>query len=86
MVIVVDLINCIGFAGAYAMFGPGQFPNLYLEVTKPVERASWVSHASAFALLSARADGLFSLSWVVGTFMGAYRTMCEIVSLFPVWE
>ena len=69
----------------YAMFGPGQFSNLYLEVTKPAERASWISHASAFALLSARADGLFSaLSWVVGAFMGAYRTMYEIVSLFPV--
>ena len=72
------------------MFGPGQFLNLnlYPEVTKPVggscERASWVSHASASALLSTRADGLFSLRWVVGAFMSAHRTVYEIVSLFPV--
>ena len=32
----VDLITLKFFLGAFALFGPGQFSNLYPEVTKPV--------------------------------------------------
>jgi len=55
--------------GAFALFGPGQFKNLYPEVTKPVGgllhfagEAASVHHA-----------------WVVGAFISAYRTVHEIL-------
>ncbi|KIM75171.1 hypothetical protein PILCRDRAFT_827593 [Piloderma croceum F 1598] len=56
-------------AGPFALFGPGQFSNLYPEVTKPVGgllhfagEAASVHHA-----------------WVVGAFISAYRTVYEIL-------
>jgi monoamine oxidase len=56
-------------AGAFALFGPGQFSNLYPEVTKPVGgllhfagEAASVHHA-----------------WVVGALISAYRTVYEIL-------
>jgi len=54
-------------SGAFALFGPGQFSNLYPAVTKPVGgllhfagEAASVHHA-----------------WVVGAFISAYRTVYE---------
>ena len=73
-----------------------QFSYLYPEATKPAggifhyvggscERASCVSHASTSALPSA--DRLFTLSWVVGAFISAYRTVRnrEFIPCVPVW-
>jgi hypothetical protein len=57
--------------GAFAFFGPGQFKNLYPEVTKPIGgRFHFAGEATSI-----------HHAWVVGALNSAMRIVIEIVSL-----